>query len=134
MSVAFEELEDSPRIHIREQGTLATRVFRVAWDDWRQFVEALLGSYQIVGCSYVFVPPLEFPGLPNLVVSDVRIEPFADHLRDGIGLLVMAGKSIADDKDAFFHGFHLSAISLDFQSPLLYFGFRIYCVSINHQR
>lgn len=89
MSVVFEELEDSPRIHIREHGTLATRIFRVEWDDWQEFVGSLLGSYQIVGCSYLFVPPLEFPGLPNLVVSDVLVEPFDPENPEGSEVLTL---------------------------------------------
>jgi len=75
MSIAFEELEGSPRIHIDQQRTRATRVFRVDWDQWQGFARQLVGSYRVIGCQTFFVPPLEFPEMPNLVVSDIKVEP-----------------------------------------------------------
>ncbi len=75
MTIAFEELEGSPTIKVDEQITTATRVFRVAWDDWREFVLSLVGGYEAVGCNLLFQPPLAFPDLPNLAVSEVQVEP-----------------------------------------------------------
>jgi hypothetical protein len=75
MSIAFEELEGSPVIRVSEQGTVADRVFRVAWDDWPAFARLLVGSYETAASSFVFVPPMEFPGLPNLVVAELVVEP-----------------------------------------------------------
>src|SRR5262245_52252570 len=69
MSVAFEELEGSPGLEVSESGMTAWRSFRVAWADWPQFCRELIGSYRVVGGSFVFAAPLEFPGFPNLVVS-----------------------------------------------------------------
>ncbi len=76
MSVAFEELEGSPTIRISESGTVATRVFRVAWDDWTDFARELVGHYELVACTFQFVAPLAFPDIPNLVVADIAVEPF----------------------------------------------------------
>ncbi|MCG8586905.1 MAG: hypothetical protein MI757_19550 [Pirellulales bacterium] len=76
MAIDFEELEGSPTIRISESGTLATRVFRVAWDDWIDFARSLVGEYAIVGCTFQFLPPIAFPDMPNLVVSDIDVEPF----------------------------------------------------------
>lgn len=76
MSVAFEELEGSPRIRVNEQGTTAVRTFRVAWSDWQRFATDLVGTYRVLGAATQFVPPIEFPGLPNLIVGDVQVEPF----------------------------------------------------------
>lgn len=76
MSIAFEELEGSPKIRIADSGTVATRVFRVAWDDWIDFARSLVGEYELVGCAFQFTPPLAFPEMPNLVVADIDVEPF----------------------------------------------------------
>ncbi|HEY4309846.1 MAG TPA: hypothetical protein VGN12_10380 [Pirellulales bacterium] len=83
MSVAFEELAGSPRIRVNEQGTSAVRVFRVAWTDWQEFVRALIGTFRVLGLATQFVPPIEFPGLPNLIVTDVQVEPFDPDNPDG---------------------------------------------------
>ena len=76
MSITFEELAGSPAIRVGERETTAVRVFRVAWDDWPAFARELTGSYARVGCSFLFRPPLEFPGLPNLAVSEIEVAPF----------------------------------------------------------
>ncbi|HEY1600771.1 MAG TPA: hypothetical protein VGG64_14275 [Pirellulales bacterium] len=83
MTVAFEELEGSPKIRVNEQGTTAVRSFRVAWDDWQEFVHDLIGIFRVLGLATQFVPPIEFPGLPNLIVSDVQVEPFDPDNPDG---------------------------------------------------
>ena len=83
MPVAFEELEGSPKIRIAESGTIATRIFRIAWDDWINFARTLVGSYEVVGGTFQFTPPLAFPGMPNLVVSDIDVEPFDAGNPDG---------------------------------------------------
>jgi len=83
MTVAFEELEGSPRIRVNEQGTTAVRVFRVAWHDWQDFVRTLIGTFRVLGLATHFVPPIEFPGLPSLIVSDVQVEPFDPDNPDG---------------------------------------------------
>lgn len=76
MAVAFEELEGSPRLHIDHAGTRAVRLFRVAWTDWQDFSRELLGTYRRVGCAYRFEPPLSFPGLSDVVVTNLAVEPF----------------------------------------------------------
>lgn len=76
MSIYFEELAGSPVVRVGERETVALRTFRVGWDDWPAFARELTGSYVRVGCSFVFRPPLEFPGLPNLVVSEIEVAPF----------------------------------------------------------
>jgi hypothetical protein len=86
MPVAFEELEGSPRLRIAEEGITAQRVFRVAWSDWQAFACELIGSYRVVGDAFVFTAPLEFPGMPNLLVSEVEVEPFDPASPDGTGV------------------------------------------------
>ena len=76
MSVSFEELEGSPVIRTNEQGTIAQRTFRISWQDWHEFTRMLVGNYSTVGCTFVFSRPIEFPDMPNLVVSELTIEPF----------------------------------------------------------
>jgi len=44
--------------------------------DHPAFARLLVGRYRRVGCSHEFVPPLAFPGEPNLIVSDIDVEPF----------------------------------------------------------
>lgn len=85
MTVTFEELEGSPRIRINDQGTSAVRTFRVAWDNWQEFVRDLIGTFRAYGLATEFIPPIEFPGLPNLIVSDVQVEPFDPDNPDGSG-------------------------------------------------
>lgn len=76
MSISFEELEGSPTINITQQGTTALRLFRVAWDDWPAMVRELIGHYELVGSQARFSAPLEFPGVGNLVVAEISVEPF----------------------------------------------------------
>jgi hypothetical protein len=83
MPIAFEELEGSPRVTINEQGTTAQRRFRVAWDDWQTFARTLVGTYRVLGGATQFVPPIQFPGLPNLIVTDLTVEPFDPRNPDG---------------------------------------------------
>lgn len=83
LSIPFEELAGSPALSINQQTTTAVRTFRVAWDDWPAFARLLVGRYRRVGCSHEFVPPLPFPGDPNLIVSDIDIEPFDAEGPDG---------------------------------------------------
>lgn len=86
MAVSFEELEGSPKLQISEQGIVAQRAYRIAWSDWPAFARELIGSYQVVSDSLVFTAPLEFPGFPNLVVSELEIEPFDPANPDGTGV------------------------------------------------
>jgi hypothetical protein len=76
MAVSFEELEGSPTINLSPQGMTALRLFRVAWDDWPALVQDLIGYYDRVGSTATFTAPLEFPGVENLVVSEIAVEPF----------------------------------------------------------
>ena len=42
---------------------------------------ALIGTFRVLGLATQFVPPIEFPGLPNLIVTDVLVEPFDPRIR-----------------------------------------------------
>ena len=86
MPVPFEELAGSPTIEITPEGTRAQRVFRVDWADWQEFAHEVVGRYRVVGCAFVFERPLEFPDMPNLVVSDLKVEPFDPGNPDGQGV------------------------------------------------
>lgn len=81
--ISFEELEGSPRIGIREDGTVAVRTFRVAWNDWPRLAQVLAGSYRRIGGRFQIVEPLAFPGQPNLMVSDIDVEPLLPSTLDG---------------------------------------------------
>lgn len=83
MAIAAEELAGSPRISISQQGTVAVRTFRVAWDAWQEFARLLIGTYRTVGSGSYYIPPLPFPGLPNLIVWDLAIEPLDPDSPDG---------------------------------------------------
>ncbi|MBI2826702.1 MAG: hypothetical protein HYX69_18680 [Planctomycetia bacterium] len=95
MSVAFEELEGSPRIRVNEQGTTAVRVFRVAWTDWQDLAHELIGTFRVVGLATQFVPPITFPGLPNLIVSDLTVEPFDPGNPDGSAGVTLGARTNA---------------------------------------
>lgn len=76
MAVSYEELAGSPVWEMREGRIRARRVFRVAWSEAFAFVAELWGSYRHVAGAYVYAPPAYFPGLPQAIVTDVRVEPF----------------------------------------------------------
>ncbi|MBX7164807.1 MAG: hypothetical protein K1X74_00540 [Pirellulales bacterium] len=76
MPVAVEELEGSPTMRQTLDGFTATRVLRIAWNDWPALVAELWGSYRLVGATFVYTPPAPFPGVSGAVATDVRIEPF----------------------------------------------------------
>ncbi|HZZ73623.1 MAG TPA: hypothetical protein VFE24_15325 [Pirellulales bacterium] len=76
MSIAFEELEQSPQIAVENGRLAARRLFLIAWDDWPGFVQELYGSHAIVGGTPVFTPPAAFPDQPNLIVERVQVDPF----------------------------------------------------------
>jgi hypothetical protein len=75
-AIAFEELEGSPTIALSQRGAVAVRAFRCAWSDWPAVVRLLVGHFELVGAKPVFSAPLEFPGVANLVVSEIAVEPF----------------------------------------------------------
>lgn len=83
MPVSFEELEGSPTIAINADGMQATRVFRVAWSDWQDFVRDLTGGWRPVGDSFELIEPKSFPGLDNVVIDEVHITPLDPHNPDG---------------------------------------------------
>ncbi|MCE9555204.1 MAG: hypothetical protein K8T91_17785 [Planctomycetes bacterium] len=83
MSVPFEELEGSPTVSIGPEGTVARRIFRVAWTDWLPLARQLIGSYRRVGEQFHFVPPLEFPDLPGVVVTALDVAPMDPENPDG---------------------------------------------------
>ncbi len=89
MVVSFEELEGSPRIQIREEGTEAQRFFRIDWDDWPDFARELVGHYKVTGDAFSFIEPIEFPGFPNLIVSQLEIEPFEPSRPDGAKVITL---------------------------------------------
>lgn len=71
-----EELQGSPVVEIDEDGTTATRLFRLPnWDDWRSFAADLVGRYVLVGSQFHFVRPVLFPGYVNLIVAGINVEP-----------------------------------------------------------
>ena len=76
MTVEFAELEGSPTIQIASDGTTATRIFRVPWDDWQTFAERLTGGWRRVNGEYRLIDPLPFPGMRNVVVDRLQIAPF----------------------------------------------------------
>jgi hypothetical protein len=83
MAVSFEELAGSPRITASSQGVTATRVFRVGWADWPSLAQALIGSYKVISGNLQFIPPLAFPGLSNVVLAELNVEPFDPNTPDG---------------------------------------------------
>lgn len=76
VAIGFEELEGSPAIRLSARGVVAVREFRCAWGDWPALVRLLVGEFEMVGAAARFSAPLAFPDVPNLVVSEVAVEPF----------------------------------------------------------
>ena len=83
MTIAFQELEGSPTIAVSLERTRAVRVFRVSWDDWPAFARMLVGNYEIDGCTFTFVPPIAFPGLPGVVATEIDVAPLDAENADG---------------------------------------------------
>lgn len=77
--VYFEEYSDSPKIKLGQDMVSATRVFLVNWFDWQAMCYELIGVWRIFGLAPIFIPPISFPGVPAMVVTDVDIEPFDGH-------------------------------------------------------
>lgn len=76
MAVSFVELEGSPTVDVGGDGVRARRVFRVAWDDWRDFAVELIGGWIRVDDQYRLVYPQTFPGLPSVYVERLSVAPF----------------------------------------------------------
>lgn len=76
MAVAFEELENSPRLTISAGKFRGVREFKVAWADHADFILELLGGYRIVGGQPVVVPAAGFPGWFGSIAEEVSVEPF----------------------------------------------------------
>lgn len=93
MTIDFEELAGSPRIQASQQGVVAVRSFRVAWQDWPALVRLLLGTGRVVGQATRLVRPPAFPGLRNLMVTDVAVEAFDPESPDGQGDVTLVGRT-----------------------------------------
>lgn len=76
VAIGFEELEGSPVIRLSRRGVVAVREFRCAWSDWQALARLLVGEFELVGSAARFTRPLPFPGVPNLVVDEIAVEPF----------------------------------------------------------
>jgi hypothetical protein len=86
----FQELAGSPRVRILESGrVVAERDFKVAWDDWVEFVNELRGLYMTAGTiGTALISPACFPGNPSLRVTSISVTPFDDQSPDGDAALV----------------------------------------------
>lgn len=83
--VEFEELAGSPKIRHRKNGASAMRMFRVTdWTKASDFAKELIGEYGAVGVVPVFSLPIPFPGYPNLLVTDLDIDPFDEQSPAGL--------------------------------------------------
>jgi hypothetical protein len=90
MSIAFEELAGSPTIEVEHDGVRARRVFRVAWDEWRDFARTLLGGWTRIESTYRWIPPQPFPGLPHVLVERIEVAPFDPDNPEGDAVLSIA--------------------------------------------
>src|SRR5580704_15511248 len=76
MSIDFEELEGSPRICLSRRDMTGVRIFKINWADWPAFVGELWGCWIVVGSQATYVATANFYGLPGMLPSDIRIDPF----------------------------------------------------------
>jgi len=76
MTVAFEELDNSPKESFDDGSFTARRRFKVAWNDRLDFLQELYGGYKMVGGQFVFVPRASYPPVPQAIVTNVEIEPY----------------------------------------------------------
>ena len=74
--IYFEELAGSPEVSIGTEMVGAVRNFICNWSDWQVFAYELIGFWRIAGLAPIFTPPIAFPGVPLMIVSDVKIKPF----------------------------------------------------------
>ena len=73
--ITFQELDSSPTIDINTQDMTASRRFLVAWADWQNFAQEVIGTYRVVGTVVQYVTPLPFPGQANLLPDSISIRP-----------------------------------------------------------
>lgn len=78
MTVAFAELEDSPRIRVRSGEFEGVRRFLIDWQDWPLFLAELLGGVSVSEGDLVVGTPAIFPGAAAAVVEDVDVRPLPD--------------------------------------------------------
>jgi hypothetical protein len=85
--ITYEELAGSPIVEYTNHGIVATRRFRVPWDDYVAFSREIGGQYTVVGSTVVATPPVPFPGTnPAVLVDHIRVEPFESTRPDGAPL------------------------------------------------
>lgn len=78
MSVAFDEIDDSPHFNAGPRGEMgATRKFRIVWSNVEEFLSELL-------FGGVWGLPAQFPLFPALRVSGVDIVPFIEVPQGGV--------------------------------------------------
>jgi len=61
----------------------ATRVFMVSWDDRFEFVRTVVGSVVVVADATVVVPPLAYPGVPEMSAKRFRIQGYSAAIDEG---------------------------------------------------
>lgn len=93
MSVAFEELAESPVVRFDDGRFEGLRRFKVDWLDRFAFLIELYGGYRIVGGAFTFTPPAAFPGVPAAIVTNIEIEPFPGNRPDGASVGELSGGS-----------------------------------------
>ena len=72
MTIAFQELDGSPREVFSPEGIVAERRLVVAWEDRHALVAQLLGEHYALGLP----PPGGYPGRSGVLAVEVRVEPW----------------------------------------------------------
>lgn len=82
ITVAFEELEDSPSTIYNPGGRSRSRKLKCDWDDAETLADQLIGRTYVDAGVIKFIPPNPFPGDTSCVVSQVKIDPFNSLSKD----------------------------------------------------
>lgn len=82
--IEFQELGGSPTMEISTQGVSGQRIFWVPnSNDLTPFLQEVIGQWILQGQNQqsnqsgqcLFIEPMPYPGYPNLVPTDIRVEP-----------------------------------------------------------
>jgi hypothetical protein len=80
MSVAFKELAGSPTETYGSSGLKAVRRVLCAWEDYRTLINEILANAYLTGNFTLSAP---YPGYPQVVAAQVKVEPFQANPNDG---------------------------------------------------
>ena len=78
--VAFDELDGSPTFDVKSGSYTATRIGLITWSDGTTFISQNLPVTIYAGSQNIQVAGTKFPGIGQLYIESVDIEPFGNRI------------------------------------------------------